>query len=73
VYDNRLTFKERREFEQLEIEIPQLETKKSELEASMSSGSMPVDDLMAASVEISNLIDEIDTKTMRWLELSERV
>ncbi len=73
VYDNRLTFKERREFEQLEIEIPQLETKKSELEALMSSGSMPVDDLMAASVEISNLIDEIDTKTMRWLELSERV
>jgi ATP-binding cassette subfamily F protein uup len=73
VYENRLSFKEKREFEQLEAEIPQLEQQKAELETRMSSGAMSVDELMEASVQISNLIEEIDSKSMRWLELSERV
>ena len=72
VYENRLSFKEKREFEQLEAEIPQLEQQKAELETRMSSGAMSVDELMEASVQISNLIEEIDSKSMRWLELSER-
>ncbi|MGL4293117.1 MAG: ABC-F family ATP-binding cassette domain-containing protein [Bacteroidales bacterium] len=67
----KLSFKEKREFEELEIMIPQLEEEKSSLEAEMSSGMLSNDDLMAKSTRISELIDLIDEKTMRWLELSE--
>ena len=70
--ENRLTFNEKRQLEQLEIEIPKLESKKAELETVMSSGTMSVDDLMNASVEITKLMEEIELKTMQWLELSEK-
>ncbi|MGL5920871.1 MAG: ABC transporter ATP-binding protein, partial [Bacteroidales bacterium] len=69
----RLSFKEKREFEQLEAELPVLEEEKSKLETEMSSGTLSNDELMAKSARISELIDEIDEKTMRWLELSEYV
>lgn len=69
----RLSFKEKREFEQLEAELPVLEEEKSKLETEMSSGTLTNDELMAKSARISELIDEIDEKTMRWLELSEYV
>ena len=67
----RLTFKERKEFEALEAEIPTLEQEKSDLETAMCSGTLSPDDLLAKSNRISELIDIIDEKTMRWLELSE--
>lgn len=67
----KLTFKERKEFEALEVEIPQLEAEKAELETAMSSGTLSNDELMAKSERIAKVIDEIDEKTMRWLELSE--
>lgn len=69
----KLSFKEKREFEQLEAELPVLEEEKSKLETEMSSGTLTNDELMAKSARISELIDEIDEKTMRWLELSEYV
>lgn len=71
-YADRLSFKERRELEQLEAELPTLESRKRELEAMMSSGSMAVEALMEASNEITALIEEIDLKTLRWMELSEK-
>ena len=67
----RLTFKERKEFEELDAEIPRLEAEKKELEESMSSGTLSPDELIRQSERISQLIDELDEKGMRWLELSE--
>ena len=67
----KLTFKERKEFEALETEIAALEAEKAELEAAMSSGTLSPDDLLAKSRRIAQVIEEIDEKTMRWLELSE--
>lgn len=67
----KLSFKERREFEELEEEIPALEAEKAELETVMSSGTLSNDELMAKSERIAKVIEEIDEKTMRWLELSE--
>lgn len=68
---HRLTFKERKEFEELDAEIPRLEAEKKELEESMSSGTLSPDELIRQSERISQLIDELDDKGMRWLELSE--
>ena len=67
----KLTFKERKEFEALEVEIPKLEAEKAELETAMSSGTLSNDELMVKSERIAKVMEEIDEKTMRWLELSE--
>lgn len=67
----RLTFKERKEFEALDAEIPVLEAEKRELETAMSSGTLSTEELLAKSARITALIEELDEKTMRWLELSE--
>ena len=71
VQKKKLTFKERKEFEALEVEIPLLEAEKAELETAMSSGTLSNDELLAKSERIAKVIEEIDEKTMRWLELSE--
>jgi ATP-binding cassette subfamily F protein uup len=68
----KLTFKEQKEFESLENEINALETEKKELEAALSSGTLSNDDLMSKSERIGKVIEEIDEKSMRWLELSEK-
>lgn len=67
----KLSFKERKEFEALEAEIPRLEAEKAALEAEMSSGTLSNELLMEKSERFGRLMDEIDEKTMRWLELSE--
>ena len=67
----RMTFKERKEFEQLEADIEQLETEKSEIEAALSGGesdAKKITELSTRFDEISRLLDE---KTDRWIELSE--
>jgi ATP-binding cassette subfamily F protein uup len=67
----KLTFKEQKEFETLEADIAKLETEKTELETAMSSGTLNNDELLSKSEQITRVINEIDEKTMRWLELSE--
>lgn len=67
----KLSFNEKREFERLEAEIPELETEKAALETEMSSGTLSTEELIAKSERIAALIEEIDAKSMRWLELSE--
>lgn len=67
----KLTFNERKEFERLETEIAQLEEEKQTLESEMSSGQLSNDELLQKSDRIAKVIDELDEKTMRWLELSE--
>ncbi|MDU1889982.1 MAG: ABC-F family ATP-binding cassette domain-containing protein [Dysgonomonas sp.] len=69
----KLSFKEKREFEELDALIPKLEEEKAQLETELSSGSLSTDELLAKSNRISILIDEIDEKTMRWMELSELI
>ena len=67
----KLTFKERREFEQLEAEIEQLETEKAAIHDTLSSGSASVDEITELSKRLPQLEEELEEKSMRWLELSE--
>jgi len=67
----RMSFKERREFEQLEKDIEALEAEKAELEADLCSGTLSVDELTEKSKRLPLLNEELDEKTLRWLELSE--
>lgn len=67
----RMTFKERKEFEQLEKEIAALEEEKKQIEEALCSGTLSVDELTEKSKRLPLLNDELDEKAMRWLELSE--
>ena len=69
----KLTFKEQREFEQLEKDLESLAAEKADLEARLSSGTLPFDQLQTASERVGQLIDLIDEKELRWLELSENL
>ena len=67
----KLTFKEKREYEALEAEIMELEAEKSSLEELMCSGTLDNTQLLEKSMRISTIIELVEGKTMRWLELSE--
>ena len=67
----KLTFKERQEFEQLERDIEALEQEKTDIETALSSGTISVDEITTMSKRLPLLNDELDEKSMRWLELSE--
>ena len=68
---HKMTFKEKREFETLEQEIETLEQEKSAIETALSGGILSNDEIVRKSVRISEIIEVLDEKTMRWLELSE--
>ena len=57
--------------EAIEAELPKLEAEKAELEAKMSSGTLPYTELQAASERIQTLMNEISQREERWLELSD--
>ena len=67
----RLSFKERREMEQLELEVAQLEEEKRAIEEALCGGTLSVEELTDKSKRLPLLNEELDEKTMRWLELSE--
>lgn len=67
----KMSYAEQKEFGQLEKEIAKLEAKKAELENVLSSGSLDYEGLSKTSEEIGNIIEQIDAKSMRWLELAE--
>ena len=67
----RLSFKERKEMEELERRLPILEDEKSRLEQEMSSGTMTNDALVAAGARMADLVEEIDLAELRLLELME--
>jgi ATP-binding cassette subfamily F protein uup len=67
----RMSFKEKREFEQLEREIATLEDEQRQLEEQLCSGQLSVEELTEKSKRLPLLKDELDAKSMRWLELSE--
>lgn len=67
----RLSFKEKREFEQLEKDIETLTKEKADIETALSSGSITVEQITEMSKRLPALNEELDEKEMRWLELSE--
>lgn len=67
----RMTYKERMEFAQLEKEIASLEAEQKQLEEQLCSGTLSVDELTEKSKRLPQLKEELDAKELRWLELSE--
>ena len=68
----KLSFKEKRELEELDAAIPALESEKASLTAAISVGNMPYEQLQKASERIAAIDAELEDKEMRWLELSEK-
>ena len=69
----KLTFKEKRELESLEKEIAGLEAEQSRLETELSSGTLSNNELSDKSQRIGKIIEDLDIKTVRWIELSEKI
>lgn len=69
----KVSYKDKREFEELDVLIPQLEEERTKLENELSDSNLSPEALLAKSNRISKLIDEIDEKTLRWIELSELI
>ena len=67
----RLTFKEKQEFSKLEQDIERLEAEKAQIESALSSGTISVEQITEMSKRLPKLTEELDEKSMRWLELSE--
>ena len=67
----KLSFKEKKELEELEVRMPQLEAEKAQLEALLSGGATQPDEIAKASARYKEVQDELDMAEMRWLELSE--
>ena len=67
----RLSFKEKRELEDLEKLLPELEEEKNQLEALLSGGATKADEIAKASVRYKEVQEKLDEVEMRWLELSE--
>lgn len=68
----KLSFKEKRELEELTAKVEELEKEKTELEARMSSGEMSVDEITQAGKRMEEVISEIDESEFRLLELMEK-
>ena len=71
-YANKMTFKERKEFDSLSADIASLEAEKKQIEADLSGASLSVDEITERSRRMQEIIDALDEKEMRWLELSEK-
>ena len=71
-YSNRLSFKEQYEYDHLEENIEKLEQERSNLEAELAEKSAEHDEVLRISVVLGKVVDKIDKKTLRWIELSER-
>lgn len=68
----KLSYKEKREFEQLEKDIEDLEAEQAHIEEALSNGNCSVEQITEMSKRLPLLKNELDEKSMRWLELSER-
>lgn len=67
----RLSFKEKKELEQLEMEIAALEEEKKTIETNLCSGTLSIEELTLQSKRLPGMNENLDEKTLRWLELSE--
>ena len=71
VSKRKLSYKEKREMEQLESDIAALEAEQKQIEEALCGGTTSVEEITAMSKRLPLLKDELDEKSMRWLELSE--
>jgi len=69
---NKLTYNEKRELDQLEVELPKLEKEKADLENQMSSGEINHEEILRISQQYNELKEKLELKELRWLELSEK-
>ena len=67
----KMSYKEKREYEQLTQEIDKLTEEQKKLEEALCSGTLSVDELTEKSKRLPEIKDELDEKEMRWLELAE--
>lgn len=67
----KMSYKEKREYEQLTQEIEKLTDEQKKLEEALCSGTLSVEELTEMSKRLPEIKDELDEKEMRWLELSE--
>ena len=67
----KMSYKEKREYEQLTQEIEKLTDEQKKLEEALCSGTLSVEELTEKSKRLPEIKDELDEKEMRWLELSE--
>ena len=67
----KMSYKEKRRFEQLEKEITELEDEQRNIEEELNSGTLSVEELMEKSKRFAVIKNMIDDKTMEWMELSE--
>ncbi len=67
----QLTYKEKREFEEIEKALPTLEKEKADLEATLMQSDLPYDEIEKASKRIGEVTEELSLKELRWLEISE--
>ena len=70
--EQKLSFREKKELEQLETEITALEQEKKEIETALNSGELSNDELQRQSQRFAELSEILDEKEIRWLELSEK-
>ena len=68
---HKMSYKEKREYEQLEKDIEALEAEQKAIEEALCSGNLSIEELTEKSKRLPQLKDELDEKSMRWLELSE--
>jgi ATP-binding cassette subfamily F protein uup len=69
---NKRTYTENREFERLEKEIEQLEAEKEQIMQTLNNGGGSAEEITQCSIRFQVVMDELDEKSMRWLELSEK-
>ena len=67
----KLSFNEKYELEQIEKALPELEARKAELEEKMAAASVDHEELLKISSELGEVVNELETKELRWIELSE--
>ena len=71
-YSNKMSFKEKKEFESLEKELETLNVEKADIEIKFQSGDATPDELVILSARYEEIKSLLDEKELRWLELSEK-
>jgi ATP-binding cassette subfamily F protein uup len=69
----KISYKEKREFEQLQVDIEKLSLEKTDLTNQLNSGTLPYETLQATATQLEKTIHLLDEKELRWLELSEKI
>jgi ATP-binding cassette subfamily F protein uup len=67
----KLSYKEQREFDLLELEIEKLNSEKADITEKLNNGNLPFGELQKLSLRIAELAETLDEKELRWLALSD--